>query len=267
MLYCYGKGDVGMGYDYSKLTRRQISESISLLKNNLEQVKKYYIDDKERIYVDDGLLQVLIQDIVKGEYKLSNELLRVLDLSLINFSGISVAGVDFSGTNANIDPQTVKFKSLAHTNLNGIDMSAKCFDDCCLMYSNLSNTNANINPQKIYENSLYGTNLENVDLSDKCFDDVCVAEANLEGTNADINPQTVKNKILYGTNLSGLDMSAKCFDECDVRSAILIDTGADITIYDNDYYRNYIEDALMYGCNIVDERKKISNFIRSLRKK
>lgn len=256
-----------MSYDYNKLTKKQISEAISLLKENLKQARKYYIESKEKVHVDDELLQVLIQEIVKGEYAFSNELLKMLDLSLVDFSDINVTGVDFSGTNANIDPQTIKCKSLSHTNLSGLDMSGKCFDDCCFMYTNLANTNADIDPQKIYENSLYGVNLENVDLSGKCFDDICIAEANLEGTNADIDPQTVKNKILYGANLYGLDMSDKCFDECDIREAILIDTGANITIYDNDYYRDYVEDALMYGCNVVDKRKKISNFIRSLRKK
>ena len=170
-----------MSYDYSKLSKKQIDESILLLKSNLEDAIKYYTEQKEKVHIDTSLLQVLIQDIIRGKYKFPNELLKIMDLSLIDFSDINITGVDFRDTNANIDPQTVKYKSLDHTNLSGLDMSDKCFDGCSIMYANLSNTSANIDPQTIDEKSLYGANLENLDLSFKCFDDVCIANTNLEG--------------------------------------------------------------------------------------
>lgn len=61
-----------------------------------------------------------------------NKILRMLNLSLCSFEQVCIEGIDFSGTNAAINPQTVYLKSLKNTNCDGITFITLDFSDCIL---------------------------------------------------------------------------------------------------------------------------------------
>lgn len=152
--------------------------------------------------------------------------LKFIDLSKISFAGRKVRRVDFRGTNANIDPQTVKDKSLEGANFEGIDMSGKCFDGCIICYADLSYTNAIINPQTIVGKNLAYTGCSGLDLSQADFTDVLVKGAYFKNAKLNLDPQTVAGKDLELTILENVDMSGKKFDGCNLSWCNLTNTNA-----------------------------------------
>ncbi len=130
-----------------------------------------------------------------------------------DFTGVDIRFANLENTNAQIDPQLIKNKTLHYTNAKGctfINLSSldsikrepADFTGINIEYANLENTNAQIDPQLIYKKSLYHTNLKGLDLSHANFYGVDIWGANLEATGAIINPHTVDAKIIYGTNLN-----------------------------------------------------------------
>lgn len=91
---------------------------------------------------------------------LSNEHLRKLDLSELDFTDVDIMAFNLSGTNANIDPQKVYNKDLLYTNLNGHDMSKYDFTDVDIRFANLKNTGARIDLNSIRNGSIEGTKLD-----------------------------------------------------------------------------------------------------------
>ena len=59
---------------------------------------------------------------------LENNLLPVINLSTNTFDNVKVSGIDFTGTNANIDPQTVYNKDMSHGIYDGLNFTMKNFD-------------------------------------------------------------------------------------------------------------------------------------------
>ena len=91
-------------------------------------------------------------------------------------------------------------KNLNNTNLKGLDMSNKSFDNVLVKGANLEDTNADIDPQKDRDKSLYKTNLKGLDMSSKSFESVDAESTNLENTGACITSSTLidENTILEG---------------------------------------------------------------------
>lgn len=99
-------------YDYKKDKKIKLdfsSEVLKLLIFNLSLIE----------FVD--LRSILLE---KPCY-LPVKYLRIIDLSSINFNGMNVTKSDFSYTNVNIDPKTVRRNSLYQTNLEGIIQDSK----------------------------------------------------------------------------------------------------------------------------------------------
>ncbi len=169
--------------------------------------------------------------------------LKFIDLEGISFADRGVRRVDFRGTNANVDPQTVEDKNIEGANFEGIDMSDKCFDGCVICHTNLSYTNATINPQKVYDKDLSETKCDGLDLSNADFTNVCIAGASFKNAKINLDPQTVFGKNLEGTNLENVDMSGKDFNGCEIRYCNLTNTNV---VLDLDYLN---VDAL-WGCKL-----------------
>ena len=169
--------------------------------------------------------------------------LKFIDLKGISFAGECVRRVDFRGTNADVDPQTVEDKNLESANFAGMDMSGKCFDGCLLFHTNLSYTNANIDPQKVDDKDLEGSKLEGLDLSQADFTDVYVAGASFANAKINLDPQTVAGKNLEGTNLTNVDMSGKDFSGCNIHYCNLTNTKAVLDL-------NYLDVNTLYGCKL-----------------
>ncbi len=156
----------------------------------------------------------------------SQLVLKFIDLDGISFAGRKVRSVDFRGTNADVDPQTVEDKDLSATNFEGIDMSGKCFDGCVIRFTHLNYTNAEINPQTVFNKDLSDAQCGGLDLSQADFTGVCVSGTYFENAKIDLDPQTVYNKNLVGTNLKNVDMSGKDFSGCDICFCNLANTNA-----------------------------------------
>ena len=116
--------------------------------------------------------------------KLGKETTEILLDGIMHYE-VGDRRVDFRGTNADVDPQTVVDKNIEGANFEGIDMSGKCFDGCLICHANLSYTNAAINPQKVYKKDLNQTKCDGLDLSRADFTNVYVKNASFK--NAKIN--------------------------------------------------------------------------------
>ncbi len=121
----------------------------------------------------------------------SDQDLRGIDLSTVDFTDVRIARCDLRNTRAHINPQTIAAQSLYHTNLEGLDLSEQDFTGCNIEGCNLKGTNAHIDPQKVLVRSLRETNLEGLDLFDADFSGVSISHANLKNTNAYIIPTEV----------------------------------------------------------------------------
>ena len=157
--------------------------------------------------------------------------LKFIDLEGISFADREVRRVDFRGTNADVDPQTVEDKSIEGANFEGIDMSGKCFDGCVICHTNLSYTNATINPQKVYKKNLDLTKCDGLDLSHADFTGVYVRDASFKNAKINLDPQKVCGKCLEGTNLENVDMSGKDFRGCELRYCNLTNTNAVLDLH------------------------------------
>lgn len=200
-----------------------------------------------------------IEFLISGfkEYGIDDyRILKFIDLSGFSFDGKDVSGLDFSGTNANIDPQTVKGKNLTGTNLYGLDMSGKCFDECIIINSNLSYTNATIDPQKVYKRDLSGAKLEHLSFYNYSFDNVIVKGASFKSSIIDrFDPQKVFDKDLSGTTLSFAFFDERDFQGCNLQGANLKDIISTIVISSMDDLIN------LYGCDLTGVRLLVGSDI------
>ena len=133
--------------------------------------------------------------------KYSVDLLRKLDLSELDFTGWDISNLDLSYTNAKINPQTVRDKSLQGTNCKGLDLSYKSFFNVDVRGANLEDTNASLDPQEIYQKSLRGTNCKGLKFKTKTvydflgtidivnFNGVDIDGANLLETNVQLSTE------------------------------------------------------------------------------
>lgn len=243
---CYGS--INMKYD--SLTKEEIKELTTLF---VQKLTKYIESNKakinsrqnQKIKIDKDFIQVILRELVCSY----SDILKLIDLKGVSFAGIDIRNKDLSGTNADIDPQTIYKKDLHGVDLSGLDMRDKDFTGVYLVDTNLSYTNADIDPQTIYNKNLYGAILCGLDMDGKDFTGVNIKETNLSYTKANVDPQKVYDKNLWGTNLSGLDMSDKDFiDVC------LIETKLNYTKANVDPQKIYKKDLTgtnLTGCTII----------------
>ncbi len=200
------------------------AEKQGLDMDNSEELIRF-CNTMKKIKLGEETTEILLDGIMNYDVG-DQRVLKFIDLEGISFAGRCVCRVDFRGTNADVDPQTVADKALAGANFEGIDMSGKCFDGCIFYDTNLSYTNAKFDPQKIYGRELAETKCDGLDLSDADFTDVLVAEASFKNAKINLNPQKVRSKSLEGTNLENVDMSGKDFSGCNIGYCNLTNTNA-----------------------------------------
>lgn len=92
-----------------------------LKRRNTAMPKKITMsDDKLFIPVGDHL-EIL-------PWFLEHNLLPIINLSGTSFKNVKVSGIDFSGTNANMNPQTVYQKDMSHGIYDGLNFTMKSFE-------------------------------------------------------------------------------------------------------------------------------------------
>ncbi len=184
----------------------------------------------EKIKLGKEVTEILLDGIM--HYDVGDQrVLKFIDLEGISFADRGVRRVDFRGTNADVDPQTVEDKNIEGANFEGIDMSGKCFDGCVICHTNLSYTNATINPQKVYQKDLNQTECDGLDLSHADFTNVYVRNASFKNAKINLDPQKVFKKCLEGTNLENVDMSEKDFRGCSLNYCNLTNTNAVLDLH------------------------------------
>ena len=276
----FSKTDFGLEEDFinniisSAFNRDRYLELLSQLKvaiwkyaadNNIdmndEDALIEYCSSMRKISLGSDFTKYLLEGILNDRFG-DQRILKFLDLSDVDFAGQDVSGVDFRGTNANINPQTVKYKSLSNTNLAGIDMSNKCFDGCSVDGANLSYTGARINPRTLNHMSLYHTNCSGLDFSGADFTDVNVKGTNFtDAKNLDLNPQKVSDRDLSETILKNVDLSNCSFAGCHISNSDLSNTGATIIYSKNGF--NSLLGANLTGTTLVVDDRKILPILRA----
>ena len=109
------------------------------------------------VKVDNEILQdSLVYFIHEPQFK---RVLKYIDYSEVSFDDMNIAGHQLQEINANIDLQKVKSKTVAYSNMTGVDLSHTSFNDVCVKYANLTDTKSIINLHDLYQSSIEGTNL------------------------------------------------------------------------------------------------------------
>lgn len=152
-----------------QLTKEQLLSLYKLLEQKiLENQDKF----KEKKFKDDELIQLLLKTILLEEKRTKIGILKYLDLEKIDFSNQDIIYIDFTETNANIDPQTVYLKELQYAKLTG-DFKGKSFDGTCICGTDFSKaTNVKIDPQKVKYRKIIGAIVDGVDFDCNSFDGV-----------------------------------------------------------------------------------------------
>ena len=157
---CY---NIASGCDFMIIySEKMIAKMAKLVRRKLAKYPEFDKNSKDsyfRLQVEKDILERML---FTGDFLLhfDNLILRKLDLSEVDFAGKHLTFTDLSYTNANIDPQTVKYKDLACTNLEGVDLEGKDFTGALIIGANLKDTKATINPTFVKYGSIKDTNLE-----------------------------------------------------------------------------------------------------------
>ena len=186
-----------------EITKEEIKELCKLLKDKILENKKKFEKNK---FKDDEIIQFLLNELLSQERKKSSDLLKYIDLENIEFKDQDVTFIDFRGTNANIDPQTIRNKNLQNTKLIG-GFKDKSFDGTYICGTDFScATNVHINPQTIKNKKIIDSIVDGVDFDNNSFEGVETQGTNLENSiNCELNNTKFykyKKKILELTNNS-----------------------------------------------------------------
>ncbi len=184
------------------MTKEQLYKLYKLLEKEIIKNKEFLNKNKTRIK-NDELIQILLKTILLEEQRARIGILKYLDLENINFENQSVVFIDFTETNANINPQKIYGKELQYTKLIG-DFNDKSFDGVCICGTDFSKaTNVKINPQKIKYKKINNAIVDGVDFENISFDGVETHNTDFKNAkNCNINEQNeqeiyhkYKNKI------------------------------------------------------------------------
>ena len=235
------------GIEYRDLLKLLNEEIYKYARRNgidLNDEKKLiqYCNAMKKIELGKETTEILLDGIM--QYDVGDQrVLKFINLEGISFAGRCVRRVDFRGTNADVDPQTVEDKNIEGANFEEIDMSDKCFDGCVICHANLSYTNANINPQNVYRKDLEQTKCDGLDLSQSDFTDVYVQRASFKNAKINLDPQKVRGKCLEWTNLENVDMSGKDFNGCELMGCNLTNSHAVLDL-------RYLDATRLWGCKL-----------------
>lgn len=166
------------------------------IKRNKELMKKRYKDDE---------IISLILDEISAHEREGEHILQYIDLSNIDFKDQDIREIDFTNTNANIDPQTIKDKNLSYTILSGLDFEGKSFKDAHVYGANFTGTkNVDLDPQLVAFKSLYKCILTDVDFKGKSFDGVSIEKSDFTGA---------KNVVINKRKIWMQNMKTTIFDK------------------------------------------------------
>ncbi len=107
-----------LAYEYFK----KVIELLNSTKMEIgfERIK---VDNIEKIIFKNNGLPNKNGYIEFEEFFENNLVLRMLDLSNVDLTNVNIIGLDFSGTNIHIDPQTIYNKDMTDVNCYGIKFS------------------------------------------------------------------------------------------------------------------------------------------------
>ena len=114
-----------------------LAEKLISLSNLLEEIKIYQktlnsrnLKTPKRTTIHDDQLFISVGDHLEIlPWYIENGLLPMLNLSSNTFDNVKVSGIDFTGTNANIDPQKVYQKDMSKGTYDGLNFTMKNFTD------------------------------------------------------------------------------------------------------------------------------------------
>ncbi len=153
----------------NEITKEEIQELYKILEQKILENKEKF---EEKKFKDDEIINILLETILYNERQMKTNLLKYIDLKTIDFKDKNVAFIDFTKTNANIDPQTIQNKDLQGAKLYG-DFKGKIFNDVLMRGTDCSNaTNISINPQTLKNRDLTNANVDGVDFNNESFDEV-----------------------------------------------------------------------------------------------
>lgn len=116
--------------------RQEKIEQLESLKNSLVKLEK---SNYKRSVASSDLFSV-VDDHLEVNKEYLNKL-RFLDLSCIDFSNVKVSGLDFSESNASINPQTVYQRNMSNGKYDGLDFNSKDFSGVNVIGSTFDNCN------------------------------------------------------------------------------------------------------------------------------
>lgn len=122
---------------------------------NLEKIK---LDDIEKIFFKNNGLPNENGYIEISEFFRNNMILRMIDLSTIDLTNVDIRNMDFSGTNIQINPQTIYNKDMTNVNAKGVHFPFYfSFEDTILDGCIIDDWEAMIDLDKVksYNNSTY----------------------------------------------------------------------------------------------------------------
>lgn len=145
--------------------------------------EKILKNENENKIKDDDLIQYLLKTILNEERRTSEKILKYLDLSNIKFDDQDIVFIDFTNTNAKIDPQKIHLKHMGYTKLNGLDFKDKSFDNVYISGVDFTGAkNVIINPQKIANKNLKNSIVKGVDFNNYSFEGVNTTNTKFEGS-------------------------------------------------------------------------------------
>lgn len=114
-----------------------LAEKLIELSKLLEEIKIYQktlnnrnVKTPKRTTIHDDQLFIPVGDHLEIlPWYIENGLLPVINLSSNTFDNVKVSGIDFTGTNANIDPQKVYQKDMSNGIYDGLNFTMKNFSD------------------------------------------------------------------------------------------------------------------------------------------
>ena len=209
-------------------------KSVDLMKNIqfeilVEELEKCKNDLSCRANLDSVMDIHDILHLILNAERNDSRILKYLDLAKVSFDECDIQDIDFTGSNANINPQTVLKKKMCGCKLGGLDFGGKSFDGVNVCRCDFTGAlNVNLDPQTVMFKSLYGCILDGVDFKDKSFVSVCLEDADLRGArNVYVNKHSVWNR----------NLSSTLFDE----SAVVVDVSN--TQNEIDELRSRLQDA------------------------
>ena len=157
------------------------------------------LDFKEIINIEE-----ILDLILNGERK-GIRLLPYIELLGIDFKNQDITYINFTDTNATINPQTVKGKNFDHAILNGLDFKGYSWDGVRLSYTNFTGAkNIDLNPEKVMYPSLYGCILNGIDFKGKAFKGVGLEHADFRGA---------KNVVIKESEVWNRNLTTTLFDD------------------------------------------------------